>query len=1436
MRKTRCGPGLLGLFVLLAWLAWLDAAGAQTARLRQRGSTSGQLTVSVGDRIDIEVFADLQGVASAGVSLFISVPANAFQIVDQVPGELGSQVGVQPFVQGPLFSGATPGPNLLLPESDPAASSFPGQQLEYSMVLGAGSNRTRTGSGVVATFTLLCIKPIENGDITIDDSPVRETRLVLSDGVSERRFRTVQGLSITITGIQLRDIPDVVLLPAQADSVQIGSLKNYVVATLAPLDSIRWTYAPTNLDSLSVEIHPVTKVVKITPLYGWKGRRQLVFTATEPTARINGLPPLSASEVSTVIVNTPPRFTRGAGADGIKRDTITIREDDYTFAAGTEPVAVRAYRWDDLDPEVFDPDIINPQTELHFAVLTYGNADTDPVRGSIDPGTHEVLVWSRVDYSGRDSVKVVVRDGFRSGEDSLRIVVNVTNVDDAPRFTLLDREPKMRTGGSVSYLLPEIATDPDTPVGQLLFSWIDDPGRHFTVDTTRTPTGLRITVTGVAGYQGTGRVSFRVADPAAPASLVDQMVLFLTASMSAPPDVYPAEIKVDLTPGGPAAVEALDAYVTDPDNAVADLAWLLPSAPRRTVIAVDERRNMSLSAPGAPTPFVGYEAAQLTVTDPTNLSDVLNLRIYSSDGRPVIGGIPDLIMDRGETYNGLDLDGYYYDADNRDDEMLWEALGSYSGANLQVQIDPLTHVVTFYATPTAAFKTETVIFRVTSPEGASAADTMLVTIRSGGDPGTSGFRLLPLPADLQVPVNRFTQLLDLDNYVQPADTAIGWTVSVLAGQHSMPRVLQGNVLSVFGLQVGTDTLQFTARDSLGHVQSVSARLRVYGEAEALRLRSIPDIQFIAGQTFTTGSLNEYVEDRVAHPDSVVVWSLEMLGAAGNLFIRINPDRSLFAVAPDTVTARVVLVARDTVLNISGRDTIRVIALDPALGNRALKAFPPVVFVSGQEDSSTVLNPYLPDDFLVAGAAPSVLWSVTGQRICQPVISTVPPHRLRLRGVGSQVGRDTLYLVADIGGGFRATGPLEVTVLEPVDNTTLGLFVVPNVVNPLYLEVFVTSRRAMSGMPTVTRSFATVDSTVGLRQIESDLAGRGVLAWTGSLRLNPAANGTVRFKAQGVTALGTDVSDTTSVVYATAALGKPLAMASPEAQLWLPAGALAPGTGVLMQSVRPPTDQLGPLLGQELELICQWQVFPLAVPLGQPATLATRVGTGAGQGVYRAVGDRWAYLGPAGQAVRTEALGRFAVLRDRVPPQLAVAWSIDGDRPRLSVRAADEGSGIDSASVRGARAGEPVLLAAADGGWSGLLPGGSDQGSEVVVAACDRAGNCAQELLTLAAPFSAQPRVSTLAANYPNPFNPATTIVFFLAPPGPPELAATVRLSIYDLGGQRVRTLWCGTLADGWHEIRWDGRDETGTGVSSGVYVCRLETPDGALARRLTLLK
>jgi hypothetical protein len=68
---------------------------------------------------------------------------------------------------------------------------------------------------------------------------------------------------------------------------------------------------------------------------------------------------------------------------------------------------------------------------------------------------------------------------------------------------------------------------------------------------------------------------------------------------------------------------------------------------------------------------------------------------------------------------------------------------------------------------------------------------------------------------------------------------------------------------------------------------------------------------------------------------------------------------------------------------------------------------------------------------------------------------------------------------------------------------------------------------------------------------------------------------------------------------------------------------------------------------------------------------------------------------------------------------------------------------------------------------------------------------------------------------PNPFNPQTTIRFTLAEAGPAVV------SIHDLAGRRVRVLTSGTLAAGGHEVIWNGADEHGTAVPSGVYLVRL---------------
>jgi WD40 repeat protein len=93
-----------------------------------------------------------------------------------------------------------------------------------------------------------------------------------------------------------------------------------------------------------------------------------------------------------------------------------------------------------------------------------------------------------------------------------------------------------------------------------------------------------------------------------------------------------------------------------------------------------------------------------------------------------------------------------------------------------------------------------------------------------------------------------------------------------------------------------------------------------------------------------------------------------------------------------------------------------------------------------------------------------------------------------------------------------------------------------------------------------------------------------------------------------------------------------------------------------------------------------------------------------------------------------------------------------------------------------------------------------------------------------------PAQFTIAGNYPNPFNPATTISFSLAEPGHAGLA------VYNIAGQLVRELSDGVLPAGTHDIVWDGCDDTGMRVSSGVYFARLTNGMNSQAHRMTLLK
>jgi hypothetical protein len=138
--------------------------------------------------------------------------------------------------------------------------------------------------------------------------------------------------------------------------------------------------------------------------------------------------------------------------------------------------------------------------------------------------------------------------------------------------------------------------------------------------------------------------------------------------------------------------------------------------------------------------------------------------------------------------------------------------------------------------------------------------------------------------------------------------------------------------------------------------------------------------------------------------------------------------------------------------------------------------------------------------------------------------------------------------------------------------------------------------------------------------------------------------------------------------------------------------------------------------------------------------------------------------------------------------------------------------------------------------TGSLPSGA---TSLWVRGQDAAGNWgpAAELpvqvnggSVVGADLAALPERFELAQSFPNPFRDGTRIAFAL-----PE-AAPVDLRVYNVGGQLVRTLVSGPVAAGRHVVAWDGRDEGGERVSSGVYFYRIVAGAEQAERKTVRLK
>jgi len=203
---------------------------------------------------------------------------------------------------------------------------------------------------------------------------------------------------------------------------------------------------------------------------------------------------------------------------------------------------------------------------------------------------------------------------------------------------------------------------------------------------------------------------------------------------------------------------------------------------------------------------------------------------------------------------------------------------------------------------------------------------------------------------------------------------------------------------------------------------------------------------------------------------------------------------------------------------------------------------------------------------------------------------------------------------------------------------------------------------------------------------------------------------------------------------------------------------------------------------------------------------------------------WHVFGDPSLRVRTDTPGTAVVVNEKQIPADATVYTVtvtgvEGALCGLSCGGEYVGSGIT-----GPNGAATIAIEAA-------LP---DSGNVLLTVTGYNLVPVFDTLTVIERTDAAERSRSTLAGtslgNFPNPFNPETTVSFSLATP------SRVEIDVYSVSGAHVASLLDGDLPAGAHRVAWDGRDAKGHSLAAGVYLCRLKTGDEVLTHKMVMAK
>ena len=1028
--------------------------------------------------------------------------------------------------------------------------------------------------------------------------------------------------------------------------------------------------------------------------------------------------------------------------------------------------------------------------------LTY-SLTNGPEFLSIDASTGLISGTATTDAdSGDHSVTVQVAD-LNGATDTQTYTLHVTAVNDAPVVSGIPDQTIDEGQTFTTINLDDYVTDEESSPSEMTWSYSGNLQLSVSIDANHVAT---ITIPD-SNWYGSENITFTATDPGG-LSGSDQATFTVNNVNDAPVVSDIPDQTID--EGQTFTTINLDDYVEDIDNVKSDLTWTY-SGNTDLSVSIDENRVATIIIPD--TNWYGSETITFTATDPGGLSDSDPARftVNAVNDAPVVSDIPDQTIDEGQSFVSIQLDNYVDDVDNADSEMDWTYSGNH---DLEVTISA-DRVATIAIPNTDWFGAETITFTATDPGGLSDSDPAVFTVHNVNDAPVAVNDSSVTDEDVAVTIHVLNNDTDIDG-----DQLV--VESTGDPQHGTATISQDSLV-IYTPQSdwsGNDQFDYTVSDGHGGSATATVFVTVNAVNDAPVVSDIPDQSITEGQSFTTISLDDYVND-VDNPDNTLEWNY-----AGNtdLTVSIDANRVATITPPDS--------------NWNGSETITFTATDPG----GLSASDTAKFtVNGINDAPVVSD--IPDQTIAEGQSFSTIaldnfvsdednadseigWTISGNKELIVTIDSLTRVATVSAPDSNWNGSETLL--------FKATDPAGAS-----DSDRVVFTVTP--VNDAPVLAAIADQTIQEG-----QSFATLH----LDELVSDVDDvDSTLIWevTGNTELTvtidsnrvltvtvpgPEWNGSERllFKVSDPAGL----FDTTTVVYTVTPVNDPphfteslpnLTFNEDDSLLFEIAGWYpyaedqdnADSTLTFTVSGGKYVQHVLKHAAYKFSASENWfgsDTLELIVSDGFLADTASFVVT------VNSINDPPMIVGlPETIRFRSDSSAILMMkeyARDVDSPDSLLSWSFSVSNDSLVY-------------TYDAETGQLKLTAA---GFSGevqltciLTDDSSAQVSDTIQVQVDPV-TALEDMLS-----GGIPEQYELNQNYPNPFNPVTNIRY-----GLPQ-AGKVRISVYNILGKKVATLVDTFKPAGYHTIRFDA-----SRYSSGVYFYRIEAKNFVKVRKMILMK